>query len=151
MEIEQLKRLIDTCYLGKRCWELLPKLPDGVLPSYIHYLDVVQQMEAEGRQVRVSDISDALNLPRPGVTRTVKGMVEKGYLAKRTSAEDGRVTHLSITEEGRVLFQKYNEAYFGALARQMDNVSEADAECTVRTMEKLYQTMCKGGDRFENR
>ena len=151
MEIEQLKRLIDTCYLGKRCWELLPKLPDGVLPSYIHYLDVVQQMEAEGRQVRVSDISDALNLPRPGVTRTVKGMVEKGYLTKQTSAQDGRVSHLSITEAGRALFQKYNQEYFGQLARRMEGVSETEAECAIHTIEKLYQVMCERRDSLETR
>lgn len=151
MEIEQVKRLIDTCYLGKRCWELLPTLPDGVLPSYIHYLDVIQQMEAEGRQVRVSDISDALNLPRPGVTRTVKGMVAKGYLTKETSAQDGRVMYLSITEAGRALSQTYNVEYFGQLARSMEGISEAEAECTIRTIEKFYQTMYEGSSSFENR
>ena len=151
MTVELAKRLIDTCYLGKRCWELLPTLPDGVLPSYIHYLDVIQQMEAAGRQVRVSDISDALNLPRPGVTRTVKGMVAKGYLAKQTSAEDGRVTYLSITEEGMQLSRKYNEVYFGELAQQLGELSEEDAECTIRTIETFYQAMCERGSSFENR
>ncbi len=49
----------------------------------------------------MSDISDVMNLPRPGVTRTVKEMETKGYLQKIASPDDGRVTYISITEEGR--------------------------------------------------
>ena len=51
--------------------------------------------------MKVSDISDALNLPRPGVTRTVKAMEEKGYLKKISSDEDGRVTYIAITKKWR--------------------------------------------------
>lgn len=40
-----------------------------------------------------------MNLPRPGVTRTVKEMEAKGYLQKLTSPDDGRVTYISITEK----------------------------------------------------
>ena len=50
--------------------------------SYIQYLDVIQILEAKSVRARVSDLSDALNLPRPGVTRTVKEMERKGYLQK---------------------------------------------------------------------
>lgn len=89
MTIELIKQLMDTCYLAKRARDLLPPLPDGVTSSYIQYLDVIQRLEAKGVRARVSDLSDALNLPRSGVTRTVKEMERKGYLQKQVSAEDG--------------------------------------------------------------
>ena len=85
MTIELIKQLMDTCYLAKRARDLLPPLPDGVTSSYIQYLDVIQRLEAKGVRARVSDLSDALNLPRPGVTRTVKEMERKGYLQKQVS------------------------------------------------------------------
>lgn len=69
-----------------------------------------------GVQVKISDISDAMNLPRPGVTRTVKEMEAKGYLHKFASKEDGRVTYIAITEEGKKLSQKYDKDYFWELA-----------------------------------
>lgn len=75
----------------------------GVMPSYIQYMDTIQKLEKQGIQVKVSDISDVMNLPRPGVTRTVKEMEAKGYLHKFASKEDGRVTYISITDEGRRL------------------------------------------------
>lgn len=89
MTVELIKRMMDACYQAKRVRDLLPPLPKGVMPSYIHYLDSIQKLEQQGVQVKVSDLSDALNLPRPGVTRTVKEMEAKGYLKKTASAEDG--------------------------------------------------------------
>lgn len=143
MTIELIKRMMDTCYLAKRARDLLPPLPDGVMPSYIQYLDTIQKLEAAGVRVKISDLSDALNLPRPGVTRTVKEMEHKGYLQKQVSAEDGRVTYLLLTAAGRQLSQKYDSNYFRDLAPYLDGISDADAECTIRTIEAFYQVMCE--------
>ena len=74
--------MLDACYQAKRIRELLPPLPQGVMPSYIQYMDTIQKLEKQGIKVKISDISDAMNLPRPGVTRTVKEMEAKGYLHK---------------------------------------------------------------------
>ena len=143
MTVELIKQLLDACYLAKRARDMLPALPDGVMPSYIQYLDTIGKLQARGIQVKVSDISDALNLPRPGVTRTVKEMERKGYLQKQVSAEDGRVTYLLLTDAGRLLSKKYDSDYFQSLAPCLDDIPEADAECTIRTIEKFYQVMCE--------
>jgi len=83
MTSEIIKRMFDACYQAKRTRDMLPPLPEGVRASFIQYLDVIQSLERKGIQVKVSDLSDAMELPRPGVTRTVKEMEEKGYLQKR--------------------------------------------------------------------
>ena len=108
--------MLDACYQAKRIRKLLPPLPQGVMPSYIQYMDTIQKLEKQGIKVKISDISDAMNLPRPGVTRTVKEMEAKGYLHKFASKEDGRVTYISITEEGKKLSRKYDQDYFSELA-----------------------------------
>ncbi len=79
MTIEQMKRTMDACYQAKRIREMLPPLPKGVTPSYIQFLDVIEKMEEKQMPVKVSDISEQLRIPRPGVTRTVKEMEEKGF------------------------------------------------------------------------
>lgn len=143
MTAELIKRLMDACYEGKRARDLLPPLPAGVLPSYIQYLDAIQRLEQEGVRVKVSAISNKLNLPRPGVTRTVKEMETKGYLKKLASSEDGRVTYLSLTEEGKALSEKYDAQYFRGLLPYLEDISDADAETTIRTIETLYRVMCE--------
>ena len=72
MTLENIKALLDACYQAKRARELLPELPKGVSSSYIHYLDTIEGLERRGIRVKVTVISDALNIPRPGVTRTVQ-------------------------------------------------------------------------------
>ena len=100
MTSEIIKRMFDACYQAKRTRDMLPPLPEGVRASFIQYLDVIQSLERKGIQVKVSDLSDAMELPRPGVTRTVKEMEEKGYLQKIASEEDGRVTYITVTKKG---------------------------------------------------
>ena len=143
MDADKIKRMLDACYLAKRIRELLPELPEGVTPAYIQYMDVIHIIKRRQEDVKVSDISDALSIPRPGVTRTVKEMEAKGYLRKLTSPEDGRITYISITEAGSALSQKYDEQYFSELASDMNDISESDAEVMIRTIEKFYQIMCE--------
>ncbi len=149
MTNEKIKRMLDACYLAKRIREMLPPLPEGVMPSYIKYLEAVQTLEKNSSHVRVSDISDALDLPRPGVTRTVKEMEQKGYLRKLASPDDRRVTYISITEEGRELSRKYDENYFSELSAYLDDISEEEADCMIRTIGKFYEIMCERRKHFE--
>ncbi len=100
MDIELIKRMMDACYQGKRIRDMLPPLPDGVASSYIQYLDIIEKLEKQGIQVKVSDVSDALSLPRPGVTRTVKDMEAKGYVKKFASSR-GRPGYLSYCHRSR--------------------------------------------------
>lgn len=149
MTNEKIKRMLDACYLAKRIREMLPPLPEGVMPSYIKYLEVVQTLEKNSSHVRVSDISDALDLPRPGVTRTVKEMEQKGYLHKLASPDDRRVTYISITEKGRELSRKYDENYFSELSAYLDDISEEEADCMIRTIGKFYEIMCERRKHYE--
>lgn len=141
MDIKTIKAMFDACYQAKRIRDLLPALPKGVTPSYIHYLDTVETLEQQGMRVKVSDISDALKIPRPGVTRTVKEMEAKGYLCKHTSPQDGRITYISITEAGKQLSQLYNQRYFTRLAPFLNEISQEDADCTIQTIARFYRVM----------
>lgn len=141
MTTRNIKHLLDAFYQAKRVRELMPALPKGVTPAFIHYLDTIAALQQQGVRVKVSDISDALHIPRPGVTRTVKDMVDGGYLEKAASEEDGRVTYLTITEKGRMLSQVFDSEFFAQLAPLLADVSDEDATTTIRTIEKVYQVM----------
>ena len=149
MTTRNIKYLLDAFYQAKRVRELMPALPEGVTPAFIHYLDTIAALQQQGVRVKVSDISDALHIPRPGVTRTVKDMVDGGYLEKAASEEDGRVTYLTITEKGRMLSQVFDSAFFAQLTPLLADVSDEDAATTIRTIEKVYQVMSERRIHFE--
>lgn len=92
-----------------------------------------------------------MELPRPGVTRTVKEMEEKGYLQKIASEEDGRVTYITVTKKGSELSQKYDEQYFDSLLPYMEEIPDEDAECMIQTIEKFYQIMCERRKHYDER
>lgn len=144
MTPDKIKRMMDACYQAKRIRELLPPLPSGVTPAYLRYMDVIGRLKQTKDAVRISDVSDYLKLPRPGVTRTINEMVEKGYLKKSMSDEDKRVTYINITECGQQLSQKYDTDYYSRLCPYLEHISDEDADCMIETIEKLYKVMSEG-------
>ena len=78
MNADKIKRMLDACYLAKRIRELLPELPEGVTPAYIQYMDVIHIIKEQQEHVKISDISDYLKLPRPGVKRVSQQICFRG-------------------------------------------------------------------------
>ena len=143
MTNEKIKRMLDACYQAIRIREMLPPLPEGIVSSHIRYMDMIQELQKQKDHVKVSDLSDVLNIPRPGVTRTIKEMEKKGLVQKTASPDDGRVTYLSLTDHGKEISEKYNENYFNELTPYLDDISDADADCMVQTIQKFYDIMCE--------
>ena len=85
MTSDKIKRVMDACYMAKRVRDMLPALPGGVTSSHIHYLDTIRQLESMKENVKVSDISDMLGLPRPNVTKTIKDMENLGFVKKMST------------------------------------------------------------------
>ena len=140
---DKIKEVMDACYLAKRVRDMLPKLPNGVTSSHIHYLDTIRALESSKDRVRVSDISDELGLPRPSVTKTIKDMEKLGFIEKKTTQEDGRVVFISSTAAGKDLVDKYVDQCFGELSLEFADISDEDADHMIETIEKLYEVMSR--------
>ena len=54
---DKIKKMMDACYMAKRVRDLLPELPKGVTPSYIHYLDIIQKLESQNVKVKVGSLT----------------------------------------------------------------------------------------------
>ena len=141
MQRDKIKKVLDACYLAKRVRDLLPKLPNGVTSTRIHYLDTIRKLELKTANVKVSDISDELGLPRPGVTKITKDMEKLGLVEKKAAKTDGRVVFIKITVSGKDLVDKYVDQYFGELSAELDDISDEDADNMIETIEKLYEVM----------
>ena len=53
--------------------------------------------EAPEKQLRMSDLADALRLTRGGLTRRMEGVVKKKLVTRVQSSEDGRVAFAQMT------------------------------------------------------
>lgn len=139
MTTENAKRMFDAFYMGKRLFEQQPALPTGVTSSFIHVLDAVVSLRNKGQDVRISDISETLGLTRPGITRTVKQMEAQGYLVKEPDPNDGRVTHLKVTERGMELYEHYVREYFTGVTERLHEISDQEIEAMYDTIVRISQ------------
>lgn len=141
MTKDKIKEVMDACYQAKRIRDMLPALPGRVTPSHIHYLDTLRKLEKARGEVKVSDISDNLGLPRPSVTKTVKDMEKLGFVEKETTETDGRFVYIKTTRTGRDLVDKYVDEYFGNLSEDLGGITDEDADKMIEVVEKLYIVM----------
>jgi DNA-binding MarR family transcriptional regulator len=65
-----------------------------------HYELLLMIRAADGQRSTVSELVERLQLTQSTVTELVQRAEESGLLTRRPSAEDGRVVHLSLSEEG---------------------------------------------------
>lgn len=137
MDVDHAKAMMDAFYEAKRIRDMLPPLPDGVTPSYIHLLDCVYTLSENGNPVRVSDAADYLHLPRPVITRTLGNMENEGLIRKLPDKSDRRVVHIALTARGSALRQRYVADYFGALTKKFDDISDVEADAMIATIHKV--------------
>ena len=147
MDSQHARAMMDAFYEAKRIRDQLPPLPEGVCSSYIRTLDALHQLLARSDGlVRVSDVADFQHLPRPVVTWTVKEMEAGGLVVKRADANDRRVVHLEMTEQGEALYQTYVTEYFDGLTQKLSGVSNEETETMVRTIHEIRDALQRKAD-----
>lgn len=142
MTPELAKHLMDSFYAGERIRAAcLPPLPEGILPSYIHVLDALTTLSERQESVHVSDISAYLDLPRPGITRTLQVMEQKGLIRKERDAWDARVVNLQITKEGQLLYRRYVQEQFTSICSALSSIPDEDAAQLIRTVDRIKDAL----------
>ena len=65
IQVEEIKEFLDACHKAKRIAEMMPELPEGMTPRHVHVIDAIYQLERTGEMVKVSDVSEYLEVTRP--------------------------------------------------------------------------------------
>ena len=91
MKTESVRKLIDICAEAAHLEHMLPKLPAGLTPRCIRVVDQVASLTRQNETVRVSDISEMLDVTRPGITKVLGDLDGMGYITKTRDTTDSRV------------------------------------------------------------
>ena len=144
MQEESVSKLLGACYEAKRIVELMPKLPQGMKPSHIHVIDIINQLQQRNGSVRVSDIGVALHVTNPSITRLVNELVELKAVEKAQSSEDKRVVTVRLTALGEDYLEKYIEEYHPEVAGRLAEVSDEDVQKAAGVIHDAYQILSGG-------
>ena len=107
MKKENISILIDLCQEAGRLQSFLPALPAGLSPRDIRVAERVAVLTEKQGKVRVSDISEMLEVTRPGITMALSNLEAHGYVEKSKSNEDGRTVLVRLTEAGEELVRRW--------------------------------------------
>ena len=91
--------------------------------------------------MKVSDISDYLNVTRPSITKLIRELEGFGAVVKLQDGADRRVVRISLTDLGRQYYGFYVEKYQNWLAERFSDIDQEDLETAARTISRVYKIM----------
>lgn len=145
LPVDDVRRLLDACWKAKTITELMPALPAGIKPRYIHVIDAVWHLnQPNGQHVgtaRVSDVSAFLGVTTPSITKLVGEMAALDLLVKHADQADRRAVTLTLTARGLDLRRTYVEEYHARLSHVLAGLTAEQCDVTVRTLTETLRLM----------
>lgn len=95
----------------------------------------------EAQTISPSLLAERLGVGRSRMTPLVQSLVDKGFLARKESAEDRRVRDLSLTESGKRIAQQANAVRQNFHVRLLESFSAGERDELLTTLQTLHERM----------
>jgi DNA-binding MarR family transcriptional regulator len=105
--------------------------------------DTLAQLDAEGGEMTMSELSEQLMVTSGNVTGVVDGMVADKLVVRRRHATDRRSIVISITPAGRRLFTKVRSALSTWMGEAMADMGDAELAQLTKLAGKLKHSADK--------
>jgi DNA-binding MarR family transcriptional regulator len=76
----------------------------------------------------LGELGERLNISLPAVSRSVEGLVKRGYVTRAEDADDRRFKRVAATDEGRALMERLMELRVAGFAEFVETLDEAERE-----------------------
>jgi len=130
----------DACGVLANLWQLIQSVMDDSEPA-LEALGLSAKafflLEAVGDHPFPAQLARRMHLPPPTVTYLVKGLEEKGLLARRAEPGDLRKFRLVPTEAGREALRRGRVALGAALGRRLGRLDRAELVAFDRIVGRL--------------
>ncbi len=87
--------------------------------------------------LRMSTISEKLNLEKGSFTPVAKRLIELGYIERTRDEQDKRVFNLSLTEEGLVFAEKLKEKHVAYIENLLNIFDQYERERFFKAVSEL--------------
>ena len=144
-----VRLLLDACWKAKSITELMPEIPKGMKPRYVHIIDAVWHINAAHGQgtatARVGDVSAFLGVTTPSVTKLIGEMADRGLLVKHADDTDRRAVTLTLTDRGLAIRKAYVADYHEHLGELLTGITPEECETVARVMGRTLRLMRDDG------
>lgn len=114
----------------------------GIESDYgtIAVVDVIDDPPRDGSDVSVGLVAERLGLDASRASRLIAGAVTAGLVRRRASQEDGRRSHLTLTDLGQRVLEVEQDVRRQRVAARLDGWSAGDR----RTFAELFARFVGG-------
>ncbi|GLU57416.1 MarR family winged helix-turn-helix transcriptional regulator [Dyadobacter frigoris] len=95
------------------------------------------------RTVSASDIISKLSMDKGYLSRILKKFERSGLIIRKASKEDARVYLLSLTDQGKSVFDTLNHASYQQISRLVSNMAEQQLDELVKYMHEITRLLQK--------
>jgi DNA-binding MarR family transcriptional regulator len=103
-----------------------PALFQALAEMDLSFTQVKALFTLEGGERSVGEIGAALGLSLPATSRAVDGLAQRGFVARRESAEDRRSKLVALTPQGRDVLEACVAGRRAAMERFVSVLSESE-------------------------
>ena len=135
---EMLNEMLVVVYNKMLCVEeefLQRGIGAGLTIREMHMIEYIGKTRAEGKTL--SEIADFLGVARPSVTISVRKLEQRGLLLKNGCIQDGRVTRVTLTREGRKIYMHHKHFHMMLVHELEYGFSEEEKNVLVLAVQKL--------------
>jgi DNA-binding MarR family transcriptional regulator len=101
----------------------------GLTPSEVMILSyLVRATKEEPAGIKVSDISNFLQVAPPTITQQVNNLERQGYVDRNIDKEDRRAVRIRLTEQGSDAIERAHKAFHASLAGLVAYLGEEQSE-----------------------
>ncbi|RAJ08632.1 DNA-binding MarR family transcriptional regulator [Chitinophaga skermanii] len=143
---EKQKTIQDIRAFNRYYTRLLGLLDDHLLDSTYSLSEVRVLYEINAQQpVSASEVIAAMGIDKGYLSRVLKQFEKDKLIAKQVSGEDARVTLISLTPKGALLFNELNAASEEQITTLINKLSKEERQQLVDHMQSIKNLL--GGDR----
>ncbi|GAY14261.1 MarR family winged helix-turn-helix transcriptional regulator [Mycobacterium sp. shizuoka-1] len=132
-----LESIAEVFFRAERRW--VDALCNGLLDAEVNTVEGWRVLGAlrTGDGFTMSDISAAMSIPPPTLTRIVDKLVDGGLVLRRVDATDRRRVLVHLSARGKAKVRKLTKQESGLKAALVDELGEENAVQFIRTLARV--------------
>ena len=93
----------------------------------------------DGDGIKQKTLKENLAVDKATISRSIRSLINKGYLKKKNSAEDGRVNLIYLTDKAKNIKEEINDIYQQWFQKFTDEIDEKTAKTVLNTLKMMYE------------
>lgn len=117
--------------------ELASRDMKGIAPTHA---DILWALYTQG-ELPMNKLADMIKRDKSTVTALVNKLIEIGYVQRRTSDSDSRISMISLTEKGRSVKQHFYDVSEALRKKAYKGLSEEEKKTLMDLLDRIYDNL----------